>query len=95
MRWKFDGLRWRVFWKSQSWYPVLAPGPFPPGWFCEDLDQGWRQVRPPHSSIWHLVPPHLTSMPPPFLHPMGEVHTESRFWPAPASFRCRWRGLLD
>src|SRR5579871_1278133 len=29
LRWKFDGMRWRLFWTDKKWYPVIPPAPFP------------------------------------------------------------------
>jgi hypothetical protein len=68
-RWKFDGLRWRVLWIDNKWYPVIPPGPVPLEWRREDLGQGWSEVLPPRSSGWHIIPPNLSYMPPPFVLP--------------------------
>jgi hypothetical protein len=68
-RWKFDGLRWRVLWIDNQWYPVIPPGPLPGHWRQEDLGQGWSEVLPPNSSGWHIIPPSAFHMPPPFVFP--------------------------
>jgi len=65
-KWKFDGLRWRVLWIDQKWYPVIPPGPIPLDWRREDLGQGWSEVLPPNLTSWHIIPPAPALLPPPF-----------------------------
>lgn len=74
MRWMFDGLRWRVLWQaapaaSSTWYPVIPPGPLPCCWRTVDFGSGWLGVLTCSSSKWHLVPPSLAHMPPPWALP--------------------------
>jgi hypothetical protein len=90
-RWKFNGLRWRVLWIDNKWYPVIPPGPLPLEWRREDLGQGWSEVLPPHASGWHIVPPSVFSMPPPYLFPPPVVMPGAGPARPQRLFTRRWR----